>query len=184
MNFRTTVVLLVITILGAAYLFFVDRHQPGTEESARLGKRIFTWKSDQIQRVRIHKDYWTDIICERLEDGSWQLQKPLEVPANESQVNRLLSTLEFAEYVNRLDADDELLLRLDQFGLQEPLYYITLEGNRVAQTLLIGNDSPLGDGVYALLKDRDDVLMIIPRSILNVLETDTDSWISPEREFW
>ncbi len=180
MQVRTTVFLLILTLALGGYLLFVDRHKPTTDESKQLSKRIFLWNSEDVMRFRIYKDYWTDIVCERLDDSSWQMTKPYETKANQSVVYKMLSTLEFAEHINRISMDEETILHLQQYGLQYPGLSLTIETPGRSQTLLLGDETPLKDGLYALLKADDEKLLVVPKSIADILDQDTESWVEVE----
>ena len=53
MKWKTTVILLVIAACVFAYLYFVERNRPGTEEAARQSQNVLNFSREKIDGVVI-----------------------------------------------------------------------------------------------------------------------------------
>ena len=100
MKFRTTLILLVLVIACAAYLFYVDRYKPSTEELKRVEKRVFRdFEPAQVVRILLdvtQRDSETGAVTGTQnfeldrDSAGWNLLKPVNFPADETLVRQVL----------------------------------------------------------------------------------------------
>src|SRR6202011_3173618 len=92
MKWKTTLLLFVIAAAVFAYLVFVERNRPGTEEAARQAGNVVNFNRDKINGVVIQNG--DDKIDIRRHDDKWRLEIPIKDQADGSVVNNLLLDLE------------------------------------------------------------------------------------------
>ena len=92
MKWKSTLVLFVIAAGVFAYLFFVERNRPGTEEAARQAQNVVNFDRDKIDGVVIQNG--DDKIDIRRHNDKWRLETPIKDQADASLVTSLLSDLE------------------------------------------------------------------------------------------
>lgn len=142
-----------------------------TQELASQSKRILNFQSKDITGLKI--DLTNQVYSLERSGDQWQIKQPLDVRANYSTVSSILDELEFAER-NRVISDKELAgLTPKDFGLENPRVRLTLQNKKGNIVLLIGNETPTKDAVYAQLQGKKDVL-VAPKSIYERVDRTLD----------
>ena len=160
-----TLIVLVIVLLTGAYIYFYERKTPTTEERKEKEKKIFDFKSEEVKKLSLKKGEYL-IVCEK-KDGKWQMVKPLKVKADKSEIERILSRLEFLEAQRRLKEDNEKIEK-QKFGLDNPRIEVTINLKDKPLTLLLGDNCPVGGNMYAMCKGKEEIL-IVRKGIFNDL---------------
>lgn len=100
------------------------------------------------------------------EDDIWYVKENESFALDSSLVESMASTLQSVMAVRQLDGADEL----EDYGLEEPLYTITMKDeNEKETTLYIGDGA--GENYYATVDDKE-VVYTIDTSAADVLEFD------------
>src|SRR6266404_3499060 len=128
MKWKTTLVLFVIAAGVFAYLFFVERNRPGTEEATRQAQNVVNFDRDKIDGVVIQNG--DDKIDIRRHDDKWRLETPIKDQADSSLVTNLLSELENWQKdasisAKEMEADKS---KLADYGLANPKLRLKLLG--------------------------------------------------------
>jgi len=141
--------LVLAALLGT--LYWSNRHPPSAETakaSLNTAPKILALKQDEITRVVIKKD-GGEVRLEKNDAGQWQIAAPKPSIADQEAVASLLST------ISSLNSDrlvDEKATDLEQYGLAKPKVEIAVTEKGQPQTLLIGDDTPSGNAVFAKLE--------------------------------
>src|SRR5213080_390595 len=148
MKWKTTVVLFVIAAGVFAYLFFVERNRPGTEEATRQAQNIVNFSRDQVNGVVIQNG--DDTIDIRRRDDKWRLEIPIKDQADGSVVNSLLLDLEnwqkdAAISAKEMEADKN---KLADYGLANPKLRLKLIGPDTPPEIFFGKDAALEGKMY------------------------------------
>src|SRR5213080_2879697 len=148
MKWKTTVVLFVIAAGVFAYLFFVERNRPGTEEATRQAQNIVNFSRDQVNGVVIQNG--DDTIDIRRRDDKWRLEIPIKDQADGSVVNSLLLDLEnwqkdAAISAKEMEADKN---KLADYGLANPKLRLKLLGPGSPPEVFFGKDTALEGKMY------------------------------------
>jgi hypothetical protein len=170
----TLYLLAAVVVIGGA-LFRLQRTAPSTDQQKASERRIFSFSEKQVEGFRIHKDYWTDISCERATDGAWMLAGQSQGRADQAKVAQFLSLLEFTEYISRSKMEGPITPQLAKYGLQTPRLTIAITAARRTSTLLVGAQEPGGSGLFALMKEQG-MLLVIPESIFTTADRDAGQW--------
>ena len=165
-----TLIVFIIALLTAAYIYFYERKTPTTEERKEKEKKIFDFKSEEVKKLSLKKGEYL-IVCEK-KGKKWQMVKPLKVKADRSEIERILSRLEFLETQRRLMEDSEKI-ELQKFGLDNPRIEVTINPKDKSMTLLLGDNCPVGGNMYAMLKNTEEIL-VVRKGIFNDLDKKPD----------
>src|SRR5437763_7014550 len=148
MKWKTTLVLFVIAAGVFAYLFFVERNRPGTEEAARQAQNVVNFSRDKVNGIVIQDG--DDKIDIRRHDDKWRLEIPIKDQADGSVVNNLLLDLEnwqkdAAISAREMEADKN---KLADYGLANPKLRLKLIGPDTPPEIFFGKDAALEGKMY------------------------------------
>ncbi|HEY1660722.1 MAG TPA: DUF4340 domain-containing protein [Candidatus Sulfotelmatobacter sp.] len=135
-------------LLGA--LYWSDHRKPEeTKASADSSPAILKVNEAAITQVVIEKKDAEPLVLSRNSSSAWQITQPKLLNADQSSVSNVLSTL------SNLDSDrlvDSKTSDLQQYGLAQPAVEVDLTEKDKSQKLLIGDATPTGNDVYAMLE--------------------------------
>lgn len=169
-------VLLALVVLGiGAYIVFVERHAPTTDELAERKDKLFA-ALDQDKARRVVVDNTHGHFELEKQNGDWRLVAPVADDANQGAVSSLLSSLRFLKAERTLDAKT---LVLKDYGLDPPALSVTVEDEKGSRTTLkLGQEMPLGN-TRAALTDGTNVF-IVNKYIASDLDRDVTGWRSDQ----
>ena len=161
MNFKTTLIILVVfVLLGGAYFFF-GRPAPDAEESQTDQQKIrevYTLSKDKIRQIRLSfkDESYQSLTLAKNTDDMWQLRAPFTADADASKINEMLQDLLEKKIKQTLGAED-----LAQYGLQPPNIQIELwtVGETPAKVFLIG-DRTVNYSVYTKERSESHIFLI------------------------
>ncbi|HEX6201302.1 MAG TPA: DUF4340 domain-containing protein [Thermoanaerobaculia bacterium] len=198
---RTVLVLAVLVAALAAFLWFVERDLPSSEELAERSKKVLPVEPGDVRAMTLEWDGET-VRLERApvpgveeggegadeadeEDGGaeadepapspdWRLAAPLEGRADRAAVEGLITAVGELEKLRTLEDAEP-----GEVGLEPPrgrLVLLTDEGER---TLLVGADVPASENVLVALEGEPEV-WVTRRSFLARLEKEPGEWRSKD----
>ena len=142
---------LVFLILGGV-LYWSDHHKPAEETakaSANIPAPILKLDQAAITTVEIKKKDAEPIVLTKAASGDWQISAPEALGADQSAVTGVVSTL---SSLNSERVIEEKAADLKPYGLDQPGVEVHVsEKNNKTQRLLIGDDTPAGSAVYAMV---------------------------------
>jgi hypothetical protein len=165
MNFKTTVILLVL-LLGAATYVVIDRiasRNRDTVETAPNPSRLFDVKDkDDVTSLTIKPADGSEIRLEKQADNKWRMTKPVEAPAESWQVDGLVR--ELVELESRREVDP-----VKEMGLDTPRFRIEIaaKGGKNLR-LAVGDKSPLNDTVFVRVENKPKA-DVVPASVYEQL---------------
>jgi len=156
MKWKSTLVLFVIAAGVFAYLFFVERNRPGTEEAARQAQNVVNFDRDKIDGVVIQNG--DDKIDIRRHNDKWRLETPIKDQADASLVTSLLSDLENWQKdasisAKEMEADKN---RLADYGLANPKLRLRLVGQGAPPEIFFGKDAALEGKMYVRFENSKE----------------------------
>jgi hypothetical protein len=111
----------------------------------------------QVYGLRILRSGEPPIFVLRGSDGKWSMQLPENFPADGYQIERLLGNLQQLTIIRRLPPENVFS---GDFGLDSPSLVVELESNRGLKRLIIGNEAPVGEGVFIALNGDKSILLV------------------------
>jgi hypothetical protein len=162
MKIRGLIVAAIILAGLTGALYWSNHHKPAdtTEASADVAPKILAVKEADISRFDLKKNGAEQVGGERNSAGQWQITSPATLPADQSAVSSLLGTF---SSLNSQRLVDEKAGNLATYGLDAPKLEVDLtERENKTQKLMLGDDTPAGNGIYAKL-DGDPRVFTIPK---------------------
>lgn len=148
MKFRGLLIAAAVLAVLAGLLYWSE-HRKATDTSASSTKTAAIVKIDpaSITSFTVTQKGMPSVTLTRAGAGKWQITAPKSVPADAAAVSGMISSL------NPLDSERviaEKATDLAPYGLNDPSVTIEFtEKEDQHQKLLLGDDTPTGDGVYA-----------------------------------
>ena len=145
--------LLVAAIVLAALtgaLYWSNRHksvETSADSTPGSSPNILTLQPADVTGLWIRKKSGESIALARNDASQWQITAPQMLAADQDAVSNVLSTL------SSLNSDrlvEDKPTNLDQYGLGQPSIEVEItKKDKKTQKLLIGDDTPTGNGAYA-----------------------------------
>jgi hypothetical protein len=142
-------------------LYWSDHHK--TIESATTAAdapapKILTLKDTDVGKIEIKKKGAEEVALAKDNAGKWQITLPKRLGADQDSVTSMVST------VSSLSSDrlvDDKASDLKQYGLSDPALEVDITTkDSKPQKLLIGDDTPAGNGAFAMLAGDPRVFTI------------------------
>jgi hypothetical protein len=162
MKLRGLIVAAVILAALTGTLYWSNHHKPSdtTQASADVAPKILAVKEAEISKFDLKKDGGEQVGGERNSAGQWRITSPTPLPADQSAVSSLLGTF---SSLNSERLVEEKASNLVPYGLDPPKLEVDLsEKDNKTQKLLLGDETPAGNGIYAKL-DGDPRVFTIPK---------------------
>src|SRR5438876_3402024 len=141
---------LVLLALGG-FLYWSEHHKPGddsTKISADTPPKILKLDESSITKLELKKKDTEPLHLAKSNSGEWRITQPKQLRADESAVSGVLSTL---SSLNSERLVEDKASDLKSFGLDHPTLKVDLGEKDKSQKLLIGDDTPVGNSVYAMV---------------------------------
>ncbi|MCM3880557.1 MAG: DUF4340 domain-containing protein [Vicinamibacterales bacterium] len=156
MRGRSTLILFVLAAAFVGYLYFVESKK--TIEDPAAKKKVFSYDTTKIDQVEI-KNAGGELTTLKKDASGWSIAKPITAPADQNNVNDIvtnLATLEEDRVVDENAAD------LKPYGLAEPRMDVafSVTGEKDQKRILFGDKSPTGVGMYAKLPAGQRVFLV------------------------
>jgi Domain of unknown function (DUF4340) len=154
MSFRNTLALAVLFLALAGYLYFfeVPRHQ-----NATAAKKLVQFKPDDVTAVTL--TYPDKEIALKKTAGSWRIEKPMDVDADQMAVSNLIRAVADAEVKRTLEGEAKTP---DVYGLDKPevVVKLTLADGKTLPAIRVGKAAPVGFSAYAALEGSSEVKLV------------------------
>ncbi len=161
MKLRGLLVAAVVLAGLTGTLYWSNHHKPAetSEASADVPPKLLAVKEADISRFVLKKNGAEQVTGERNSAGQWHITSPTSLPADQSAVSSLLGTF---SSLNSQRLVEDKAANLASYGLDAPKFEVDLsEKDNKTQKLLLGDDTPTGNGIYAKL-DGDPRVFIVP----------------------
>jgi len=174
LKFRTTLNLLAAVCLLGALLFLVNYHSGLKMNRDTETRLLFDFANSEVTELIIMRD---DVKIECVKKGKdWFIKQPVRARADAAVVERIISKLEMLKWDDRISAEQRKLrgLSLNDYGLKSPKIRVAVGSDNRRMTVLLGDETPLGNGIYAGLSHSDDIFTVSPE-LTAVLPDSIDS---------
>ena len=178
---RTSIVLVVVALGLLGFIFFFERGSLSTtERELRKGRVVDNFVRDKVTRVELQRRGVTTILAkvepnpaDPLDLGGWQVEAPYKAKADSTEVDSLLSALEWAEARRSLgeasDADRK------EFGLDAPRYRFRFVAGREEGGFSVGARAADGQGAY-LAPRGSKAVYVVGADLLDALEHEPEDF--------
>lgn len=205
MKFKTTIILVIVALVGAAYVFLYEKKQQTFEEKQRFQNKVFYGlDTDSINKIEVLKE-GKPFVFEKAADETkdndykWMIKKPIETRGDKALINGFLSELEFIENVSSFGGDGDVSVVKNNYGFDKPTFEITMWVNKAGLqtpdgsntdtdqlktqekiTFYIGDRVSTGTHVYLQFKGSKKVLVVddlIARKLDYNINGFRDKWL-------
>lgn len=174
MRSRNLIILTAVVAALGAFIYFVERHQPTTEERIERADRVFP-DLDEDEVVGVEIDGSDGPIRLARTDREWRLIEPVDYPADDSTVHALIAAIAALDAERTLSLDE---LNLSDYGLDDPEFGVALEGSDGRRfSLAVGDATPLGSN-RAVRRGLDEEIVVTSGAFVAGLERGVDGWRS------
>ncbi|HXE54789.1 MAG TPA: DUF4340 domain-containing protein, partial [Tepidisphaeraceae bacterium] len=172
MNFKTTVVLLVLLALAGIYIgvqHFVGTSN--TETAVTNTNKLVSANTDDVSKVAITHSDGSKIVLTK-SGSDWKLTEPLQAPADKFAVDDLVRQLTGLQSRGHLPADQKASV-----GLDKPRTTVELTANGKTTKLAFGDQNKVGDSLYVLVDDKNEP-QIVGTAVYDQLDKQADTYRS------
>jgi len=152
MKIRGLIVASLVFFILAGVLYWSDHHKPAENAatvSADTPPAILKLDASAITRLDLEKKDAKPIVLTKAGSGEWKITEPQPFGADQTAVSGIVSTL---SSLNSQRLVEDKATDLKPYGLDQPAFQLDVaEKDNRTQKLLIGDDTPTGGAVYAML---------------------------------
>src|SRR5258706_11648294 len=150
----------VLAVLSG--VLYWSNHHPASENTAKASidtpPKILALKQEDISKIEIKKKGGEAVGLSKTSAGKWEITAPKPLGADQESVSSLLSSV---STLNSERLVDDKPTDLAQYGLAQPALEIGLTSKDAKpQKLLVGDDTPVGNAVFAKLDGDPRVFTI------------------------
>lgn len=150
--------LVLLALMGTLYWSEHKKPADDTKASAASSPTILKLDEASITKLELKKANSELITLAKNDSGAWQIMQPKPFGADATAVSGVLSSLSSLDS-ERVVADKASDLK--PFGLDHPTMEVDIaEKNNKTQQLLLGDNTPAGNAVYAILTGDPRVFTI------------------------
>jgi hypothetical protein len=153
MNFRNTIIALVLLAIIGGYALYVAKFSKPAETTQKL------FEVDPANIATIDLKYPDrEIKLERSKGGGWDITKPIGADADQTAANNLARAIADCELVRTLD---EKPTDLAPYGLDKPGATVTITtfDGKTFPGIEVGKATPIGFSAYMKTTDRPAVML-------------------------
>src|SRR5688572_6642415 len=125
MNFKTTVVLIVLLAVAAGALYFT--REQNSEDGGRVveenRQKLFAIKAEDVNRVVVAAADGRKMALERAGAGKWRMTEPVQAAAEAFEVDNLVRALVELESRGQVDSENA---NADATGLAKPRFVVDM----------------------------------------------------------
>lgn len=156
MRFKGSVVLVLIaTVIGVLYFFYLLPHQQRLKKEKELKERLFNVPVDEIDYIKIIKG--KDEFELKRFDSTWMITKPKRLLADRAIISLMIDILN-REKIKKVVSTD--IKKAKEFGLEPPYIYAFFGHRGEIDEFFVGRPSPSGAGVYLYRRGLDAIFLV------------------------
>lgn len=172
--YRNLIILAAVVAVLAAGYFLLSKYSKTDGDSDKSGNeniKITDYSSDDIVKITITNE--DGVFVAEKKDDKWTVTSPAGFESNEEKLKDIadeLAGITAEEIVNENATQEDL----GQYGLHKPVELAFELKNGEKKTILIGNETPVKNGYYAMLKGEPSVYLIDNYSAGKLRVTEND----------
>lgn len=174
MNFKTTILLIVLLAGAGAWLYFShEPAKPDTDASATTseGTKLVDIDAKDVTKIIVTPADGPEFAIEKQGDN-WQLTKPVSAAAETFEVDSLIRAVTDARSRGEMDPSGA---NAAATGLAKPRYHVQLVTAVKTVNLAVGEKSAVGDTLYVQL-DGNSQAQLIPTDLSDRLDKSADPY--------
>jgi hypothetical protein len=177
MNFKTTLILLVLLVVVGTIVFFTNRSgdtNQTTDTKNETERKVLALDTADVEQITVEQPGGEKFTLERKGSSPWRLTAPVSAATDTWSVDSLVREVAELKSRNRVSLDAAAQ------GLAKPAYTVTLRDKAgKTHTLAVGSRSAIGDTLYVKL-DTEDKAQVVPGSLVEQLAKPAMSYRQPK----
>ncbi|NOZ21032.1 MAG: DUF4340 domain-containing protein [Planctomycetes bacterium] len=180
MNFKTTLVLLVLVVVAGVAALILHIKVPPTEKAKELEKKVFQ-DYDSADATKLEVKTKDKTLAFEKKVDKWHMSGPLKVRADKSNVMGVLDACESMEKVRTVEAKKGEALDPAKYGLKNPQVTVTFwtkpkdAKEEIKRTLLVGDKTPGGKNVYVRAEGKEPIY-VVSKTILDKTDKEVNDF--------
>ena len=177
MNFRTTILLLIVLAGAGVFVWFVSHHGSSSDETQTTfdikGKKLFDEKSDDVNKltIRAAQPGVAPIVLEK-QSGNWKLLQPITWGADSFEARGLVDSIIDLRSQGGVELNSA---NLSSTGLDQPRFTVEAsDSSGKTLRLQIGNRSAIGSDLYVKVNDEKSGQLVAGSSLADKLDKGLD----------
>jgi hypothetical protein len=159
---KSTGLLIAAVVLAAltGTLYWSDHHKAADAAATPIdaAPKILTLKEADLSKIEVKKKGAEEVALAKNDAGKWTITGPAPLPADQDAVSTMLSTL---SSLNSERVVEDKASDLKPYGLTEPAMEVDIAmKDGKSQKLLVGDDTPAGNAVFAALSGDPRIFTI------------------------
>jgi hypothetical protein len=171
MNFKTTIILIVLLAAAGAWLFLSHEPAPKTETITDQGTKLLDIDAKDVNQVIVTSSDGPAFTLQKT-GSDWQLTQPVQAPAETFEVDSLVRGFTDAVTHGQIDPTGTNAVST---GLASPRFQVQLVTPNKTVKLAVGEKSAVGDSLYVKLDGKSQA-DIIPADVSAKLESGAASY--------
>ncbi len=176
MNFKTTIVLLILLAGVGGYLFFT-RDKGTTDTTTVTERQLVDVKKDDVSKLAVTAADGRQLVLEKATDkgtaksmsntlggAQWRMVQPVKAMADPSEVSSLIDAITGLKPTAAVPKGDA-----PRTGLDKPQFKVELTANGKATTLLVGDKLAATGGMYVKVEGQDQA-QVVPTDLYEKLD--------------
>ena len=153
MNFRNTVILVVIAVVVVAGVYFTEGRRDTSQDAAKTSSgqsvQVLDLKAADVTRLKVtDKDGKT--VEATHEGGEWKLVAPTQAPGDTARLDSIVRQVVETRATRKLETKD---VNLTDLALDKPAFTLTLTTAAAEKTLKVGDQTPDKSAYYIQADD-------------------------------
>ena len=178
MRYRVTLILLTISTVLSIWIYSLEKRDSRKSGNASYSVGLFgpdILLADRLELRGPALGEGEERMLRRRDSGQWQIEKPMNWPANFYIVNQVLNQIQFLpkEYSFTVESSLKKGKTLGDYGLQEPRLELALGWGGRKHTVAFGQPTEMGGKTYLLGPERRNIYAVsqqLESSLLQKLE--------------
>lgn len=175
MKWKTTLLLLLLTVGAGAYVSLHELKQPDPEERGRLANRVLNLNPDDVIGLIVTSPHG-EVTLQRM-SGAWKLTSPRPLRADASRISSVLNQLNPLEAEQVLRPTTQRPLAPAEYGLQSPGATLTVITANGATKLLFGEATAVGANRYLSVEGAPNTC-VVSASLFDLLNQPLEAFRS------
>lgn len=152
MNFRTTIIMALIFVLGLAAVLLVNKRDEKKAETTEIEGKLLNIDKNKVNEIKLQP---ADIHI--VKDGeTWKIVSPVETEGDKSSIDGLINMFDWVK-VERVVSSDPA--DYTDFGLVPGYGKMIISSDSTTDTLYVGDKNPTGSFVFARRSGSADVFV-------------------------
>ena len=173
---KSTGLLIAAAVLAAltGTLYWSDHHKAAdaTATPVDAAPKILTLKDADFSKIEIKKKGAVEVGLAKNDAGKWQITVPAPLSADQDAISSMVTTL---SSLNSERLVEDKASDLKPYGLSEPALEVDIAAkDGKSQKLLLGDDTPAGNAVFATISGDPRVFTIASYTKTSIDKTPSD----------